>query len=147
MPPLTERKVVRPVHLADVPGHSRLRPKLEKFLPQAAGIVFVVDALGFLSNYRAVSESQCLNKVTVAETSGLTGEISPVRRTIYPETCKTLGFCFECWLVVVGRSKGLKEAAENRLHCLKKKKVERRKMVKKKIQFMSVFAHSVGGFA
>ncbi|KAG8640132.1 hypothetical protein MANES_13G027800v8 [Manihot esculenta] len=46
----------KPVHLVDVPGHSRLRPKLDEFLPQAAGIVFVVDALEFLPNLRAVSE-------------------------------------------------------------------------------------------
>lgn len=47
---------IRPVHLVDVPGHSRLRPKLDEFLPQAAGIVFVVDALEFLPNCRAASE-------------------------------------------------------------------------------------------
>ncbi|KAE8023490.1 hypothetical protein FH972_009179 [Carpinus fangiana] len=47
---------VKPVHLVDVPGHSRLRPKLDEFLPQAAGIVFVVDALEFLPNCRAASE-------------------------------------------------------------------------------------------
>ncbi|PRQ19625.1 putative signal recognition particle receptor, beta subunit, small GTPase superfamily, ARF type [Rosa chinensis] len=47
---------LKPVHLVDVPGHSRLRPKLDEFLPQAAGIVFVVDALEFLPNLRAVSE-------------------------------------------------------------------------------------------
>ena len=47
---------IKPVHLVDVPGHSRLRPKLEEFLPQAAAIVFVVDALEFLPNCRAASE-------------------------------------------------------------------------------------------
>ncbi|PQQ13835.1 signal recognition particle receptor subunit beta [Prunus yedoensis var. nudiflora] len=47
---------VNPVHLVDVPGHSRLRAKLDDFLPQAAGIVFVVDALEFLPNCRAASE-------------------------------------------------------------------------------------------
>ncbi|KAF3552257.1 hypothetical protein DY000_02000238 [Brassica cretica] len=47
---------VKLVHLVDVPGHSRLRPKLEEFLPQAAAIVFVVDALEFLPNCRAASE-------------------------------------------------------------------------------------------
>lgn len=46
----------KPVHIVDVPGHSRLRPKLDEFLPQAAGIVFVVDALEFLPNCRAASE-------------------------------------------------------------------------------------------
>lgn len=47
---------INPVHIVDVPGHSRLRPKLDEFLPQAAGIVFVVDALEFLPNCRAASE-------------------------------------------------------------------------------------------
>ncbi|KAJ0095970.1 hypothetical protein Patl1_16097 [Pistacia atlantica] len=147
---------VKPVHLVDVPGHSRLRPKLEEFLHQAAGIVFVVDAVEFLPNCRAASEylydiltnsivvkkkvpvliccnkadkvtahskefirkqmekeidklrasrsaiseadvtndftlgipgeafafSQCHNKVTVAEASGLTGEISQIEQFI-----------------------------------------------------------------
>ncbi|CAI0434685.1 unnamed protein product [Linum tenue] len=50
-----ERKV-KPVHIVDVPGHPRLLPKLDEFLPEAAGIVFVVDALEFLPNLRGVSE-------------------------------------------------------------------------------------------
>lgn len=52
----TKNGKTKPVHLVDVPGHSRLRPKLDEFLPQAAGIVFVVDALEFLPNCRAASE-------------------------------------------------------------------------------------------
>ncbi|OWM76077.1 hypothetical protein CDL15_Pgr009723 [Punica granatum] len=51
----TKKGKIKPVHLVDVPGHSRLRSKLEE-LPQAAGLVFVVDALDFLPNCRAVSE-------------------------------------------------------------------------------------------
>jgi signal recognition particle receptor subunit beta len=47
---------IKPVDVVDVPGHSRLRPKLDDFLPQAAGIVFVVDALEFLPNLSAVTE-------------------------------------------------------------------------------------------
>ncbi|EFH57015.1 predicted protein, partial [Arabidopsis lyrata subsp. lyrata] len=91
----TKKGKINPVHLVDVPGHSRLRPKLEEFLPQAAAIVFVVDALEFLPNCRAASDeklrasrsavskadiandfsfSHCYNKVIVAEASGLTGE-------------------------------------------------------------------------
>ncbi|KAI5656602.1 hypothetical protein M9H77_25395 [Catharanthus roseus] len=46
----------KPVHIVDVPGHSRLQSKLDEFLPQAAGIAFVVDALEFLPNCRAASE-------------------------------------------------------------------------------------------
>ncbi|THG17208.1 hypothetical protein TEA_013532 [Camellia sinensis var. sinensis] len=41
---------------SDVPGRSRLQPKLDEFLPQAAGIVFVADALEFLPNCRAASK-------------------------------------------------------------------------------------------
>ncbi|KAJ7975525.1 Signal recognition particle receptor subunit beta [Quillaja saponaria] len=52
----TKKNKMKPVHIVDVPGHSRLRPKLDEFLPQAAGIVFVVDALEFLPNCRAASE-------------------------------------------------------------------------------------------
>ncbi|CAI9767928.1 unnamed protein product [Fraxinus pennsylvanica] len=52
----TKKGKLRPVHLVDVPGHSRLRPKLDDFLPQAAAIVFVVDAVEFLPNCRAASE-------------------------------------------------------------------------------------------
>ncbi|KAK1572016.1 hypothetical protein Q3G72_026299 [Acer saccharum] len=34
---------------------KHLQPKLEEFVPQADGIVFIVDALDFLSNYRALT--------------------------------------------------------------------------------------------
>nr|KJB21014.1 hypothetical protein B456_003G186100 [Gossypium raimondii] len=147
----------KPVHIVDVPGHSRLRPKLDEFLPRAAGIVFVVDSLEFLPNCHLASEylydiltkasvvkkkipvliccnkndkvtahtkefirkqmekeidklrasrsaisaadisndftlgvpeepftfSQCRNKVTVAESSGLTGEVGQVEQFIW----------------------------------------------------------------
>ncbi|KAA8550188.1 hypothetical protein F0562_001872 [Nyssa sinensis] len=53
---MTKKGKIKPVHIVDVPGHSRLRPKLDEFGPQAAGIVFVVDALEFLPNCRAASE-------------------------------------------------------------------------------------------
>uniref|UniRef100_A0A2P2JYI1 Signal recognition particle receptor subunit beta n=1 Tax=Rhizophora mucronata TaxID=61149 RepID=A0A2P2JYI1_RHIMU len=53
---ISKKGKIKPVHLVDVPGHSRLRPKLDEFLPQAAGIVFVVDALEFIPNLRAISE-------------------------------------------------------------------------------------------
>ncbi|KAI3988981.1 hypothetical protein MKX01_016552 [Papaver californicum] len=45
-----------PVRVVDVPGHSRLRPKLDEYLPQASGLIFVVDALDFLPNCRAAAE-------------------------------------------------------------------------------------------
>ncbi|XP_042500776.1 signal recognition particle receptor subunit beta-like isoform X2 [Macadamia integrifolia] len=44
------------VHLVDVPGHPRLRPKLYEYLPQTAGLIFVVEALEFLPNCRAAAE-------------------------------------------------------------------------------------------
>ncbi|XP_043708409.1 signal recognition particle receptor subunit beta-like isoform X1 [Telopea speciosissima] len=47
---------IKPVHVVDVPGHSRLRPKLDEYLPQTAGLVFVVDAVEFLPNCRAAAE-------------------------------------------------------------------------------------------
>ncbi|CAN1320843.1 Signal recognition particle receptor subunit beta [Linum perenne] len=50
-----ERKL-KPVHIVDVPGHPCLRPKLDEFSHQAAGIVFVVDALEFLPKLHGVSE-------------------------------------------------------------------------------------------
>ncbi|KAH0686981.1 hypothetical protein KY284_017534 [Solanum tuberosum] len=89
---------LKPVHVVDVPGHSRLRPKLDEFLPQAAGVVFVVDSVEFLPNCRPASDisneytlgvpgepftfSQCHNRVIVAEASGLTGEISQLEKFI-----------------------------------------------------------------
>ncbi|KAI3939212.1 hypothetical protein MKX01_002080 [Papaver californicum] len=49
---------VNPVRVVDVPGpgHSRIRPKLDEYLPQAAGLIFVIDALDFLLNCRAAAE-------------------------------------------------------------------------------------------
>ncbi|MQM03330.1 hypothetical protein Taro_036114 [Colocasia esculenta] len=53
----SERKnKIKPVRVVDIPGHSRLRAKLDDFLQQAAGIVFVVDALDFLPNCQTVAE-------------------------------------------------------------------------------------------
>ncbi|KXG27540.2 hypothetical protein SORBI_3005G001400 [Sorghum bicolor] len=52
-----ERKgKVKPVHVVDVPGHSRLKPKLDEVLPKAAGVVFIVDAQDFLSSMQAAAE-------------------------------------------------------------------------------------------
>ncbi|XP_072957008.1 uncharacterized protein [Typha angustifolia] len=53
---LGKKRKSKSVHLVDVPGHSRLKTKLDEFLPQAAGIIFVVDAQDFLFNYQAVAE-------------------------------------------------------------------------------------------
>uniref|UniRef100_A0ACD5Y8L0 Uncharacterized protein n=1 Tax=Avena sativa TaxID=4498 RepID=A0ACD5Y8L0_AVESA len=65
-----ERKgKVKPVHIVDVPGHARLKPKLDEFLPQAAGVVFVVDAQDFLSSMQAAAEYlyDILTKATVVK--------------------------------------------------------------------------------
>ncbi|XP_026400602.1 signal recognition particle receptor subunit beta-like [Papaver somniferum] len=47
---------IKPVRVVDVPGHPRLRPKLGKYLPQAAGVIFVIDALDFLPNCRTAAQ-------------------------------------------------------------------------------------------
>ncbi|KAI3903280.1 hypothetical protein MKW98_031934 [Papaver atlanticum] len=47
---------IRPVRVIDVPGDSGLRAKLDEYLPQAAGLIFVVDAVGFSTNCRAAAE-------------------------------------------------------------------------------------------
>ncbi|KAI3952686.1 hypothetical protein MKX01_013648 [Papaver californicum] len=119
---------IKPVRVVDVPGHSRLRPKLDEYLPQAAGLIFLVDALDYLyeiltkavvvkkkvpvlimcnktdknahTKETAISAadmsteyalvvacetftfSQCRNKVSVGESSGLTGDISQVENFI-----------------------------------------------------------------
>ncbi|KAL1823204.1 hypothetical protein ACET3Z_009982 [Daucus carota] len=54
---------VKPVHLVDVPGHSHLQTKLNDFLPQAAGVVFVVDAVEFLPKSCTVLEYICLYEI------------------------------------------------------------------------------------
>ena len=44
------------MHFVDVPGHTRLKPKLDEVLPRAAGLVFVVDAQDFLCSMQAAAE-------------------------------------------------------------------------------------------
>ncbi|KAF5200278.1 P-loop containing nucleoside triphosphate hydrolases superfamily protein [Thalictrum thalictroides] len=115
---------VNPVHVIDVPGHSRLRTKLDEYLPQAAGLKIPVLILcnktdkvtahtkefirkqlekeidKLRTSRTAISEAdianeftlgvvdvpfsftQCHNKVNVAESSGLTGEISQLEQFI-----------------------------------------------------------------
>ncbi|KAK6924836.1 Signal recognition particle receptor, beta subunit, partial [Dillenia turbinata] len=65
----SKKDKANPVHLVDVPGHSRLRPKLDDYLPQAAGLIFVIDALEFLPNCRAAAEYlyDILTKATVVK--------------------------------------------------------------------------------
>ncbi|XBI08608.1 hypothetical protein VPH35_136313 [Triticum aestivum] len=60
---------IKPVHVIDVPGHARLKSKLDEVLPQAAGVVFVVDALDFLSSMQASAEYlyDILTKATVVK--------------------------------------------------------------------------------
>jgi signal recognition particle receptor subunit beta len=53
-------KKIKSVHIVDVPGHPRLKPEIDKFLPQAGGIIFVVDALDFMPQVRQTAE-YCLS--------------------------------------------------------------------------------------
>ncbi|PVH36853.1 hypothetical protein PAHAL_6G184000 [Panicum hallii] len=68
-----ERKgKVKPVHIIDVPGHARLKPKLDEVLPKAAGVVFIVDAQDFLSSMQAAAEYlyDILTKANCSEEKG-----------------------------------------------------------------------------
>ena len=49
-----QRQKGRLIHLVDIPGQSR--PKLDKYLPQAAGLIFLVDGLEFLRHRPAIAE-------------------------------------------------------------------------------------------
>ncbi|KAG6490815.1 hypothetical protein ZIOFF_052130 [Zingiber officinale] len=66
---LEKKGKLNPVRLVDVPGHSRLRPKLDEFLLYAAGVIFAVDSLDFLPNCRAAAEYlyDILTKSTVVK--------------------------------------------------------------------------------
>jgi len=44
------------IHLVDFPGHQRLRPQLETFLPAARVIVFLVDSFDFRSEVASVAQ-------------------------------------------------------------------------------------------
>eukprot|EP00250_Pteridium_aquilinum_P019162 c24324_g1_i2 orf=375-1157(+) len=52
----TKQGKAKPVRLVDVPGHMKLRAKLDEFLTEAGGIIFLVDAADFMPNVRAISE-------------------------------------------------------------------------------------------
>ncbi|KAM0937578.1 putative small GTP-binding protein [Dioscorea sansibarensis] len=66
---LEKKGKIKPINLVDVPGHSRLRPILDDYLAQAAGVIFVVDAVEFLPNCRAAAEYlyDILTKSTVVK--------------------------------------------------------------------------------
>uniref|UniRef100_A0A804R8C6 50S ribosomal protein L9, chloroplastic n=1 Tax=Zea mays TaxID=4577 RepID=A0A804R8C6_MAIZE len=51
-----QKDKVKPMHVIDVPGHARLKPKLDEVLPKVAAVVFVVDAQDFLSSMQAAAE-------------------------------------------------------------------------------------------
>ncbi len=53
---LVQKVKIKPVHIVDVPGHARLRPKLDDFLSKTCGLVFVVDALDFMPHLRSAAE-------------------------------------------------------------------------------------------
>eukprot|EP00270_Netrium_digitus_P002859 TRINITY_DN13227_c0_g1_i4.p1 TRINITY_DN13227_c0_g1~~TRINITY_DN13227_c0_g1_i4.p1 ORF type:complete len:194 (+),score=44.73 TRINITY_DN13227_c0_g1_i4:54-635(+) len=62
-------KAAKAVHLVDVPGHPRLRAKVEEALGQARALVFVIDALDFMPNLRQNAQFiyDVLRKRTVAQ--------------------------------------------------------------------------------
>eukprot|EP01102_Stenamoeba_stenopodia_P010315 TRINITY_DN3097_c0_g1_i2.p1 TRINITY_DN3097_c0_g1~~TRINITY_DN3097_c0_g1_i2.p1 ORF type:complete len:271 (-),score=80.07 TRINITY_DN3097_c0_g1_i2:128-940(-) len=51
-----DRNHTNPVHLIDYPGHSRLRPRINHFLPITRAIVFMCDAVDFLKEKHLVAE-------------------------------------------------------------------------------------------
>lgn len=51
-----KQEKIKPVRIVDVPGHLRLRSKLDDFLTEAGGIVFLVDAADFMPNVRETAE-------------------------------------------------------------------------------------------
>ena len=53
--PSSEKKP-RTLHLLDIPGHPRIRDQFKEHLPEAKGIVFVVDASTIARNGAAVAE-------------------------------------------------------------------------------------------
>jgi signal recognition particle receptor subunit beta len=46
----------RPVRLVDVPGHPRVRGTVERYAPQAAGVVFLVDSVDFMPRKTEAAE-------------------------------------------------------------------------------------------
>lgn len=50
------KDVSSPVHLVDIPGHLRLRPRIHQFLPITRSIVFVIDAVDFLKEKHLIAE-------------------------------------------------------------------------------------------
>jgi signal recognition particle receptor subunit beta len=52
----------RPLRCVDLPGHARLRSRLDAFAPSAAGLVFVVDGreVAFLPSSRDAAECAAL---------------------------------------------------------------------------------------
>lgn len=50
------KDTTKKVHIVDVPGHQRLRSHLRDYLPIAAGIVFVVDAVEVENQLRLTAE-------------------------------------------------------------------------------------------
>ena len=46
----------RPVQLADIPGHPRVRGQLERYAERAAGVVFVIDSVDFMPRKTEAAE-------------------------------------------------------------------------------------------
>ena len=52
----TGRSSARPVQLADIPGHPRVRGQLERYAERAAGVVFVIDSVDFMPRKTETAE-------------------------------------------------------------------------------------------
>jgi len=49
-------KKYKPVHIVDLPGHHRVRGRIQNFIQSVAGILFVIDAVSFPSQVREIAE-------------------------------------------------------------------------------------------
>jgi signal recognition particle receptor subunit beta len=52
----SDKGAFRPVRIIDVPGHPRLRGRFDALAPEAAGVIFVVDAADFMSKKAETAE-------------------------------------------------------------------------------------------
>lgn len=44
------------VHVVDIPGHKRLRSKLDEYLPTSRSLIFVIDSSNFENESQDVAE-------------------------------------------------------------------------------------------
>jgi hypothetical protein len=51
-----KRETRNPIHLVDLPGHLRLRTRINHFLPITRAVVFLIDAVDFLKQKQLIAE-------------------------------------------------------------------------------------------